>query len=188
MAKIDGASRTLRISVYKALAPYYQDDFLRDAGAILSASREGGVTIDSIAESTAIDKDRAEAIFTLLMELQYVKRDKDSYVLAAPYFSFTDKPMTDAARELSWLLMDEWLDLNYSTVQARLELLTARKYGVPYRQLFTEIWHYLFGLTNRALVASGHFADPYAEERIGKGMIPFVFDADLLEFGTELSH
>ncbi|NIL94333.1 MAG: hypothetical protein GTO71_07820 [Woeseiaceae bacterium] len=188
VAKIDGASRTLRISVYKALAPYYQDDFLRDAGAILSASREGGVTIDSIAESTAIDKDRAEAIFTLLMELQYVKRDKDSYVLAAPYFSFTDKPMTDAARELSWLLMDEWLDLNYSTVQARLELLTARKYGVPYRQLFTEIWHYLFGLTNRALVASGHFADPYAEERIGKGMIPFVFDADLLEFGTELSH
>ncbi len=96
--------------------------------------------------------------------------------------------MIDAARELSWLLMDEWLELNYSTVQTRLELLTARKYGIPYRQLFTQIWHYLFGLTNRALVASGHFADPYAEERIGKGMIPFVLDADLVEFGTEPRH
>ena len=84
--------------------------------------------------------------------------------------------------------MVEWLDLNYSTVQEDLDRLTARKYGVPYRQLFTQIWHYIFGLTNKALVASGHFADPYAEERVSKGMLPFVFDADLLELRTELKH
>lgn len=72
--------------------------------------------------------------------------------------------------------------------EARLAQLTARKYGIPYRQLFAEIWHYLFGLTNKALVASGHFADPYAEERISKGMFPFVFNADLLELRTELKY
>jgi hypothetical protein len=186
VANIDAAPRTLRISVYKALRPYYQDDFLGDAGAILSALRQGAVTIDSISGLTGTEKERTEAILTLLMELQYVKRDKNSYVLAAPYFLLADKPMIDAARELSWLLMDEWLDLNYSTVQAKLDRLTARKYGIPYRQLFTEIWHYLFGLTNKALVASGHFADPYAEERLSKGMFPFVFDADLIELRTEL--
>jgi hypothetical protein len=117
-----------------------------------------------------------------------VKRDRGSYVLAAPCFSLADKPMIDAARELSWLLMDEWLDLNYSTLEERLDRLTAQKYGIPYRQLFTEIWHYLFGLTNKALVASGHFADPYAEERVSKGMFPFVFNDDLFESRTELKH
>jgi hypothetical protein len=188
VANIDAAPRTLRVSVYKALAPYYQDDFLGDAGTMLSAMREGALTIDSISRLTGIGKERTEAILTLLMELQYVKRDNDSYVLAAPYFSFADKPMIDAARKLSWLLMDEWLELNYSTVQANLDRLTAQKYGVPYPQLFTEIWHYLFGLTNKALVTSGHFADPYAEERVSKGMFPFVFSADLLELRTELKH
>lgn len=188
VANIDAAPRTLRISVYKALKPYYQDDFLKDAGAILSALRQGEITTNSISGSTATEKERTEAILALLMELQYVKRDRDSYVLAAPYFSLADKPMIDAARELSWLLIDEWLDLNYSTVQAKLDRLNARKYGIGYRQLFTEIWHYLFGLTNKALVASGHFADPYAEERVSKGMFPFASNAEVLELYTELKH
>lgn len=188
VANIDAAPRTLRVSVYKALQPYYQDDFLGDAGAILSALRDGAVTVDSAAASTGADKKRTEAILALLEELQYVARDGESFILTTPYFSTADRPMIDAARELSGLLMEEWLDLNGATVEAKLEGLTARKYGVPYRQLFTQIWHYLFGLTNKALVASGHFADPYAEGRVGKGMIPFVFNADLLELRTELGH
>jgi hypothetical protein len=188
VANIEAAPRTLRVSLDKALAPYYQDDFLRDAAAVLSALRGGSVRIDSILGSTGAEEERTDAILALLMELQYVRRDGDSYVLAAPVFSLADKAMIDAARELSWRLMDEWLDLNYSTVQAHLDRLTARKYGVPYRQLFTEIWHYLFGLANKALVASGHFADPYAEDRMSKGMLPFVFSADLLELRTELAH
>lgn len=188
VASIDAAPHDLRVSFYNALAAYFEDDFLSDAGAILSALRDGVVTIDSIAKSTGTGRERTEAILMLLMDLQYVKRDNDSYVLAMPYLSLADKPMIDAARDLSWLLMDEWLDLNYSTMQAKLERLTARKYDVPYRQLFTQIWHYLFGLTNKALVASGHFADPYAEGRISKGMLPFAFDAKLLDPRTELRH
>ena len=188
VAKIGTAPRTLRISFYKALAPYYQDDFLRDAGAILGVLRDGAATINSISESTGTEKDRTKAILTLLAELQYVKRDKDYFVLATPFFSHLDKPMLDATRALGWQLMNEWLDLNYSKVQAELDQLTARQYDVPYEQLFTQIWHYLFGLANKSLVASGHFADPYGEERISKGMFPFVFKADLLDLRTELKH
>jgi len=188
VVKIDAASHTLGMSIYRALAPYYQDDFLTDTGAVLSALRESAGTIDSIAGSTGIDKERTEAIFTLLLELQYVKRDRSLYTLTTPYFSHADKPMIDAARELSWLLINEWLDQNYSTMEAKLDRLSVRKYGIPYRQLFTEIWHYLFGLTNKALVLSGHFANPYAEERVSKGMVPFVFNADLLDSRTGLKH
>lgn len=188
VAKIDNTPRALRISVYKALAPYYQDDFLSDVGNILGAMRDGAVTIDAISGSMGTKMERTEAILTVLTEMQYVKHDGDSYVIVAPYFSHADRPMLDAARELGWQLMVDWLDLNYSTVEAELDALTVRKYGIPYRQLYTQIWHYLFGLANKALVESGHFADPYAEERVSKGMFPFVFVADLIELHTELGH
>ena len=186
VADVDRGSRALGVGLSRALAPYFQDDFLADAGAILGALRERPLTVDSLSESAGTGKERTEAILALLRELQYVSQDEGSYVLRVPFLSLADKPMTDAARELGWLLMDSWLDRNYSAMQADLESLTALKYGVPYRQLFTQIWHYLFGLANKALVASGHFADPYAEKRISKGMLPFVFDADLIELRTEL--
>jgi hypothetical protein len=187
-AKIDNSPRALRISAYKALAPYCQDDFLLDVGNILGVMRDGAVTIDAISALMHVRVERTEAILTFLTEMQYVENDGDAYVIVAPYFSHADRPMLDAARELGWQLMDDWLDLNYSTVEAELIALTARNYGIPYRQLYTEIWHYLFGLANKALVESGHFADPYAEERVSKGMFPFVFDADLIELRTELGH
>jgi DNA-binding IclR family transcriptional regulator len=188
VAMIDNTPRALRISANKALAPYYQDDFLADVGNILGAMRDGAITIDAISGSMGTKMERTEAILTFLTEMQYVKHDGDSYVIVAPYFSHADRPMLDAARELGWQLMVNWLDANYSTVEAELDALTARKYGIPYRQLYTQIWHYLFGLANKALVESGHFADPYAEERVSKGMLPFVFVADLIELHTELGH
>ena len=188
VAKIDNAPLALRSSVNKALAPYYQDDFLLDVGNILGVMRDGAVSIDAISASMDARVERTAAILTFLTEMQYVRNDGDAYVIVAPYFSHADRPMLDAARELGWQLMDDWLDLNYSPVEAELDALTARKYGIPYRQLYTQIWHYLFGLANKALVESGHFADPYSEERVSKGMFPFVFDADLIELHTELGH
>jgi hypothetical protein len=185
VADIDGASRQLRIGVYKALKPYYQNDFLSDVGPILRVLRQGPYTGDSIAETTGIEKDRADAILLLLKELQYVEEADSSYLLSTPFFSHHDKPMIDAARSLSWQLMNNWLDVNYSSVEASLGELTAIKYGVPYKQLYTEIWHYIFGLANKALVQSGHFANPYVEERLSKAIIPFAFDTEVLGVRTE---
>jgi hypothetical protein len=73
-------------------------------------------------------------------------------------------------------------------LQADLRDLTSLQYGVPYEHLFTEVWHYLFGQTNRALVRSGHFADPYAADRVSKGIIPFAMHTDLLDLKTEVRH
>lgn len=88
--------------------------------------------------------------------------------------------MIDTVRALSRQLMVEWLDSNYVAVETGLGDLTALRYAVPYEQLFTEIWHYLFGLANRELVQSGQFADPYEDERVSKGMIPFAFETAVL--------
>ena len=46
---------------------------------------------------------------------------------------------------------------------------------------FYNIWHDLFGATNRMLVEAGLFADPYSEFYGAKGIIPVVFDESLYE-------
>jgi hypothetical protein len=186
VAKIDDAPRSLGMSVYKALVPYYQNDFLKDAGAILRLLRQGPVTGQSVSAMAGVGQERSDALLELLQELQYVQAKDGSFSLATPYFSLADKAMTDAVRALGWQIMDDWLDNNAASVKDSLQQLNAIQFGVPYRQLFTEIWHYLFGMANRSLVESGHFADPYADERLSKGMIPFAFDAELLQLKTEV--
>jgi hypothetical protein len=182
---IDAASRSLRGGVYQALKPYYQNDFLGDVGSILRVLRQGPQTGHSIAAATGVGEDRVDAILLLLRELQYVAETDGSFLLSTPFFSSKDKPMIDAARSLSWQLMDAWLDLYYSTVKASLGELTAIKYGIPYKQLYTEIWHYIFALANKSLVKSGHFANPYASDRLAKAIIPFAFDTEVVEIRTE---
>ena len=185
VAAIDDAPRSLRISVYQALSPYYQDDFLRDAGAMLRLLRQGPASGQSVSAMTGVGQDRADAILELLQELQYVRAQDGSFVLAVPYFSIVDKPMVDAVRAMGRQVMDAWLEQNGAAVKDSLGRLNAIQFGVAYQQLFTEIWHYLFGMANRSLVESGHFADPYADGRLSKGMIPFAFDVELLQPGTE---
>lgn len=142
--------------------------------------RERPATSQIVRAMTGMGKGRADAILTFLEEIHYIRAGKDAYVLAIPYFSLADKPMIDAVRAVGWRLMDVWLEQNSAVVEDGLGRLNAIQYGVPYRQMFTEIWHYLFGMANKALVQSGHFADPYAGQRLSKGMIPFAFDAEIL--------
>jgi hypothetical protein len=180
VADIEGDPRSIGIRLDNALNPYYRDDFLTDAGAILRVLRKGPATSRSISMNAGIGMDKTGAILALLEALHYISAGEGAYALAIPYFSLADKPMIDAVRTLSRQLIEIWLDHNSAAVKASLDGLNAIQYGVPYPQIFTEIWHYLFGMTNSALVGSGHLADPYADERLFKGMVPFAFDAGIL--------
>ncbi len=75
--------------------------------------------------------------------------------------------------------MDAWLAANYQAVQAELSTITPLRYGVPYADVFTQVWHYLFGTANRQLVEARVFADPYSESRQYKGFIPVVWHGSL---------
>lgn len=176
LVKIEGAPRSLKIAIYEALKPYYTDDLLTDVGAVLSQLRRQSAGAENLARSTGLDANRLNGLLSLLQELQYVHRQEDRFSLTAPFFSTRDKTMLDAARKSSRALMEQWLEDNYDVVEDSLSELTALRYGVPYRQVFTEIWHYLFGMANRSLVASGHFADPYDEQRVARAIIPFAFE------------
>jgi hypothetical protein len=76
--------------------------------------------------------------------------------------------------------MISWVKANYGKIKEHLSTTTPMRWGVPYEEGFTMIWHFLFGMANDQLVSAGLFADPYAKERTHKGFIPTVFSTDAM--------
>jgi len=63
----------------------------------------------------------------------------------------------------------------------KLDALTPRKYGVPLSHSFYPVWHYIFGIANRELVAAGFFADPYDPGRRFQGFLPAVYRLNVVQ-------
>lgn len=129
------------------------------------------------------DPARLSALLTLLVEIQYVeKADDGTYRLLVPVLDHADRAMVDGALSLSRDVLSKWFEENYSPIRKDLEGLTAMKHGVPFESLFTEIWHELFGLATRELVASGFLADPRGPARRYQGSLPVVWRLSLYDF------
>ena len=75
--------------------------------------------------------------------------------------------------------MTRWHEANYDRVTQALADLTPVRNGAPFEPVYTEVWHFIFGIANRTLVKEGLFADPYADDRRNQGFLPVVWPSDL---------
>lgn len=73
---------------------------------------------------------------------------------------------------------------NYQDIRKELRGITPLKYGVPYEQVFNQLWHYMFAVTNRKVVEAGMFADPYDERRPYQGFISAVWSPSLYDLSS----
>jgi len=87
--------------------------------------------------------------------------------------------MMDDVLRISRQIFSDWLAANYEPIREDLAGITPLRYGVPYDEVFTQVWHYLFGIANKRLVENGLLADPYAPDRKFKGFVPAVWDWSL---------
>ena len=169
---------SLRLEVNRALQQA-MESMLRQVGRIMFALRDHERTLIELAGIVGMGTQETEDLLTLLAELEYVTRLGDRYRVLAPVLSERDGPMVQALRQVGWDVMEAWLSVNYEDVKGQLSNLIDVRSGVPYADMFTQIWHYLFGTANRKLVESGMFADPYAQSRRYKGFIPAVWHQSL---------
>ncbi len=79
-------------------------------------------------------------------------------------------------------IMAAWHEENYESIRSQLSHLTPMQNGVPFERVYTEVWHFVFGIANRILAERGFFADPYAEGRTFKGFIPAIWANGLDEW------
>jgi hypothetical protein len=153
----------------------------RRAGMMMLALRKGEKTLGQLAEASGITEVETKKLLELLLELNYISAVNDRYRGIIPVLDEQDEPMVKELRRLGREVMVKWLDEHYKALSQQLNDLTPMRYGVPLSEGFYMVWHYLFGLANRELVAAGLFADPYDDSRIFKGFIPAVYFLHVLQ-------
>jgi DNA-binding MarR family transcriptional regulator len=154
----------------------WHDALLRQVGSIMLHLREGDRTGEELAQAAGLSKREADTLLALLVELEYVREVADDRFRAEiPVLTERDAAAAADLRRVGRDIMETWLADREDSLEQALADLTAVSHGVPLADGFYWIWHYLFAIANRELVAAGFFADPYAPDRKFKGYIPAVY-------------
>jgi hypothetical protein len=149
----------------------------REFGTILFAMRAGAETKDKLcADLAADDANDCDGALGLLAAAGYAKPSADgNWTLLVPVFDTSDRSMLNSALALSRRAISEWLAQNYTPMRRDLLRLTAVRQGIPYPAMYSQIWHELFGLATRDLVAEGMIEDPRGPNAVWPGSIPAVW-------------
>lgn len=99
------------------------------------------------------------AVLQLLRQLDYLSEEG---LPLLPVMSLRHWCLIEAAMRETISAMREWLKLNHAAVVAAADGTSPARNGVDPRLLFVELWHDLFGETNRTLAAAGWMAEPQA--------------------------
>jgi hypothetical protein len=128
-----------------------------------------------------INLDETLALLNLLEALAYVHGNPDSgYKPLIPVLPEEDARLVEDVLTKSGGVLVNWLPENMDELRESLSGITPLKYGLTFEEVFSQVWHYLFGLTNHHLVENGFFADPYAPTRKYRGFIPCVWHPDIM--------
>jgi len=154
---------------------------MRQVGQIMFSLRDGDKPLIELADLVGMDAQDTGSLLALLGKLGYVQQHGEALHAEVPVLSEGDAAMVGQLRRIGWEVMGDWLSGQYDDMKAELSSLTPMRYGVPYANVFPQVWHYLFGTANRYLVDAGLFADPYAQSRPYQGYIPAVWHRSLEE-------
>lgn len=146
-------------------------------GAMMFSLREGPQTNDQLAAAAKMNQSAAASLLKQLAGLGWVEHQGDHYVSRIPVLTVRDKDIVFGLIKLCDEVMTAWLAENYSRIRDDLAGITPMRHNVPYNQAFDQVWHYVFGMTNRKLVRAGLFADPYAAGRVRPGYVAAMYDA-----------
>ena len=146
-------------------------------GAMMFALREGPQTDEQLAAAARINRAAAGPIIKQLVEIGWVDHDGPMYVSRIPVLTSRDMDIVSGVLKVCNEVMAAWLDENYAKIREELAGITPLRQKVPYDQTFDQVWHYVFGMTNRKLVRTGLFADPYAVGQKRPGYFSAIFDA-----------
>jgi len=167
-------------NLMRAFSPYVSE-FSEQLGLLMLALARGIRELDPLAKELGTTPEHTLSLLDLFIELNYVEGDTTSgFKPAIPILPAADAPMVDEVLTLSGEILVDWLQEHIEELRDRLGNLTPLKYGLTFQEIFSQIWHYLFGLANQHMVEAGFFADPYNAERQYQGFIPAVWHPDVM--------
>jgi len=151
-----------------------------DAAQLMNAVANGEDSEASLAK-LSIPEERRKAILRLLVAVGYLRESDHRYSVGVPILTERDKPLADAALELSRNIMKDWLERNYGSMKDQLSGLSPMRNGVPFALVFSEVWHYDFGFATKSLAESGFYANPRAGGNRYEAYVPLVWASSVLK-------
>lgn len=156
----------LRLAVRERLL-----DLLTELARTLTGVGPAGVDPGSVAGSSGTRQ------VDVLSELGYLENVGGSLHVTAPVFTSAETPLRDGILKLLSPVVLDWFAENHLSLEKNLAGITPLRHGVPFGEVMTQVWHYLFGLTNRALVRAGFFSDLYALPPDRQGFLAGLYPA-----------
>ena len=126
---------------------------------------------------TRVELGEAAVVLDVLAGADWVVSRDGKWRARIPVFSAADRDLIREAVRIGREAMEEWFARDADGLRRELADLSPSRSGVPFEEQFTQVWHYIFGATNRILIEAGWLADPYRVSPARKGYIPTVFDA-----------
>jgi len=154
---------------------------LDDAVKVMTLLRHRNLSQEELLERTGITARKLERLLALLETAEYVELSDGAYESRVLILVPEDAPTVDAMVAAGREIMIRWHEENYQRIRDELSDLTPGRNGVPFERVYTEVWHFAFGIANRILVEEGLFADPYDDERRHKGFVPAVWASELAD-------
>ncbi len=139
-------------------------------------AEELGEVLNRIDKNQEVRK-REEKHIDILKKIGYVVGE-DDLTLNIPYFKEEDVPLLKEALEPFIPELKNWVETNKPILERRLESVRPIQNGVGFDEFFIQLWHFIFGLTNKKLARKGMIFDTYDE---GKGYLPALAKDDTLE-------
>ncbi len=159
----------------RQLVSAYFPNILVDIGTVMFSLRDQDLSISQLQTRTEIGEKKLGRLLDLLKAADYVAQYGDNYGSVALVLGPEDADMVNAMIAVGRDIMSAWHEENFDNIQSALSDLTPIRNGVPFERVYTEIWHFIFGIANRVLVEEGFFAEPYAKDRRHQGFRPLVW-------------
>lgn len=130
---------------------------------LLALCKEGPMEVDSLRKDIGMEKDRAEALIRLLADTKYVKLNGDRVMLNYPVFTVKDKVVFENVWQLLSRTVEEVACGYFESLRSELAEITSVRRGFDPREIYTDVWHWVFGWANRMMAEKGFFYDPPRE-------------------------
>jgi len=135
---------------------------------------ELGDVIDDIDRQKTPDDDKKKHT-RFLKDIGYLQEREDLF-LTIPYFTDKDVQHIKKAIEPFIPKLKTWTEEDLPILEKKIQHIRPIQNGVPFSEVFIQLWHVVFGLTNKYLTEAGMLYDTYED---GKGYLPGLFKYDV---------
>jgi hypothetical protein len=136
-----------------------------------------------------LDKSYFEYVLKFLKEIDYIEVQKDEnknkLYFKIPFFEEDNISIVWQCFNHLYPIIKQWLDTNIPQIQQEIKTLNSVKNKVSFREIIIQVWHFIFGHTNRYLAEAGFITDTYKKSSHHIGYLPAISHHTVVEVAVE---